>query len=197
MLGEEAVVVFAVRVRLDRQRNDGADLRLFGGGEGVALASVGLPEPGFLAAIRAREHAHVRSDHKGGVEAYAELADDVHRVPGVVLLFERKRAALGDGAEVFVQLLLRHADAVVAHAERARGFVNDEANLKIVPRFADFVVRQREEVELVHRVAGVADELAQEDFLMRVDGVDHEVEDPPRFRFELFFCHGSAPPVII
>ena len=60
--------------------------------------------------------------HKGGVEAHAELADDVGGVlPAVLLLgqllLELEGAAAGDGAQVLLQLLLRHADAIVGDGQ--------------------------------------------------------------------------------
>ena len=62
--------------------------------------------------------------HEGGVEAHAELADDVGGVlPAVLLLgqllLELEGAAAGDGAQVLLQLLLRHADAVVGDGQGA------------------------------------------------------------------------------
>ncbi|MPM74934.1 hypothetical protein SDC9_121923 [bioreactor metagenome] len=134
--------------------------------------------------------------HKGGIEPDAELADDIHRVARVVLFFEGERAALGDGAEVFVQLVLRHADAVVRDGQGSLVLVRCDADFEILAAFADLVVRQREEIELIHRVAGVADELTQEDLFVRVDAVDHQVENAPRFRLELFFCHEKCASVM-
>lgn len=46
----------------------------------------------------------------------------------LVLLLERKRAALGDNAQVVFQLFLRHADAGVGDCQRAGRFVGGNLN---------------------------------------------------------------------
>ena len=48
----------------------------------------------------------------------------------------------------------------------------------------DHLQRQRR-----HRQAGVGDDLPQEDLLVGVDGVDHQVHQTLGFRFELLLCH--------
>ncbi len=73
--------------------------------------------------------------HEGGVEAHAELADDVGGVlPAVLLLgqllLELEGAAAGDGAQVLLQLLLRHADAVVGDGQGAGNLVGVRVILK-------------------------------------------------------------------
>ena len=113
-----------------------------------------------------------------------------------MLFLEGERAALGDGAEVFVQLVLGHADAVVRDGQGAFVLVRGDADFEVFAALADLVVRQREEIELIHRIAGVADELTQKDLFMRVDAVDHQVEYAPRFRLELFFCHEKCASVM-
>ena len=47
--------------------------------------------------------------HEGGVEAHAELADDVGGAVLLHALLELEGAAACDGAQVLLQLLLRHA----------------------------------------------------------------------------------------
>ena len=49
----------------------------------------------------------------------------------------------------------------------------------------------RFEVHLVDRIRSVGDYLTEEDLLVRVDGVDHKVQETFRFRFELFLSHLS------
>ncbi len=142
MLLKETVKVFVVGLRLDGEGNDRSALRFFRGGERIAVAPVGLPEPGFLAAVGAGKHGNVIGNHKRRVEPYAELADDIHRVTSVVFLFKGQRAALGDGTEVFVQLRLGHADAVVGNGDRPRLGIKRDADFEVIAGFADLVVRQ-------------------------------------------------------
>src|SRR3970040_1346042 len=70
----------------------------------------------------ARDHGDAVGDDEGRIEAHAELAD-ARRILLLVageLAEELAGTGFGDGAEVSDRLLARHADAVVAHGERAR-----------------------------------------------------------------------------
>ena len=83
---------------------------------------------------------------------------------------------MGDGAQVAVQVLLRHADAVVGHGDGAGVLVEGDVDAELVLRQLDAGVGEAFEVQLVDGVRRVGDELAQEDLAVGVDGVDHQVE---------------------
>ena len=119
-------------------------------------------------------------DDEAGVEADAELADQV----GVLLLVafelghELARAALGDRAQVRHRLLGAHADAVVAdrsaswrQRRSSRGPSSSGAS-----SYSAGVV-QRLEAQLVAGVRRVGHQLAQEDLLVRVQRMGHQVQD--------------------
>ena len=97
-----------------------------------------------------------------------------------------------DDAQVLLELVARHADAVVRDGYRPRGLVHGDEDAEVLPVHADLVVRERAVAELVYGVRGVGDYLAQEDLLVRVDGVDHEVEKPLRLGLELLLGHVSS-----
>ena len=135
--------------------------------------------------------------HEGGVEAHAELADDVGGVlPAVLLLgqllLELEGAAAGDGAQVLLQLLLRHADAVVGDGQGAGELVGGEGDLEVGAVQPHLVVGEGLVGQLVHRVAGVGDQLPQENLLVGVDGIDHQIQQPLGLGLELFLCHDNA-----
>ena len=96
-------------------------------------------------------------------------------VPGQ-LLDELPRPRLGDGADVVDDLLARHADAVVADGDGPRVRVRLDVDREVGLVAEKRGVRQRLEAQLVARVGRVRDELAQEDLLVRVQGVDHQIE---------------------
>ena len=126
-----------------------------------------------------RDEGHPVGDDERRVEPDAELADEM-RVLGAVggeLLEELARARLGDGADVLDHLLPRHADAVVGHGDRARRRVVGDADLRVGIVLEKRTVGERLEAQLVHGVRGVRDQLAQEDLLVAVQGVDHQVEE--------------------
>lgn len=105
----------------------GAVLSALGRLDVIAVDAVGFPGPGLVASDGAGDDAHLLAHHEGGVETDAELADDVHigevvealRLAGLAFgsglglgSFEFERVGMGDGAEVLVQFVLGHADAV-------------------------------------------------------------------------------------
>ena len=173
----------------------GAGELLFAGGDGIAVGPVGLPHPGLVAAPGLGDDGDGVGHHKGGVEAHAELADDVDVLGGLVILgqagLELAGAAAGDGAQVGLQILPGHADAVVGHGEGALLLVGDDGDLQVGPADPHGVVGEGLVGQLVLGIAGVGDELPQEDLLVGIDGVDHQVQQPLGFGLELLLCHGK------
>ena len=97
---------------------------------GAALLPVAVPHLKFHAAVGFPVHrdglrlvgqgidGHPVRHHEGGVEAQAEVADDLVVVRLVlVLLQEILRAGEGDLVDVLIHLIRRHADAVVREAD--------------------------------------------------------------------------------
>ncbi len=188
---EELGILLLVRVGLEVQNDVRADAVLFAFRDRVAVRAGGLPAIGALRAVLLRDDGDVVRDHERGIEAHAELADDVDVLLLAGLLTEAVRAGRRDHAEIVLQLVPVHADAVVAHGQCARVLVGGDGDGEIAAVKADLIVGQREVAELVDGVARVRDDLAQEDLPVRVDGVDHQVEQALRLRLELFLCHKS------
>ena len=196
VLGKIGVVVVLVGVLLEREDDVGAVLGALGLGDGVALNAVGFPRPRLVAAERTGNDAHLGGDHEAGVEADAELADDVDVVTlllGVVGL-ERLGIGVCDGAEVLVELVLRHADAVVRDGDGAGTLVEADVNGQLVLGKLHVGIRQALEIEFIDGVGRVRDELAKEDLAIGVDRVDHEVEQFLALCFK--FLHGVSLPVL-
>ena len=146
--------------------------------DGVTLKTVGLPNVGGILAIGAAHDLHMAGDHKGRVEAHAKLTDNVHI--GALLLgvlgLKLLGAGMGDGAQVALELLGGHANAVIRDGNGAGVFIKGDANSQVALVELDARILQALKVEFVDGIARVGDKLAQEDFLIGVDGVDHEVE---------------------
>ena len=186
---QELVVGLFLGAFLDAQDDVGAVGVFLGFGDGVAVGAGGFPLPGFVGAVGLGDHCDLIADHEGGVEAHAELADDVDVVLFLGVLFEFQGSALGDGAQVVFQLLGGHADAVVGDGQGPGGLVDGEADGEIVPVQAGNAVGQGFVVELINGVAGVGDQLPEENLPVGVDGVDHHVQQAFGFCFELLLCH--------
>src|SRR5207248_491707 len=94
--------------------------------------------------------------------------------------------------------VLRHADAVVRDGQRAVLLVGGDLDLVLRVAFEQFVFGEGLEAEGVDGVAGVADQLAQEDVLVGVERVDDEVQELLQLGLELqrLGAHGSDLPSI-
>ena len=99
---------------------------------------------------------------------------------------------MGDGAQVALQILRGHADAVIGNGQRARVLVERDSNSQVAEVELDIGVGQALEVELVHGVRRVGDQLAKKDLLVGIDRVDHEVEQ--LFALRLKLAHARIPP---
>ena len=104
---------------------------------------------------------------------------------GLGLLDEGLGAGLGDGAEVLDQFLLAHADAGVGDGERLPFLVGRDGDREAGLALEQLGLGDRLVAELVERVGGVRDQLAQEDVAVGIDRMHHEVQELGDFRLEL------------
>src|SRR5690606_1481899 len=117
----------------------------------------------------------------------AELADQA-RVGLLALaqrLEEAARAGAGDRADVGDDLVAVHADAGVADGQGAGVAVVGDLDAQVAVTGQQFGLAQRLEAQLVAGVGGIGDQLAQEDLLVRVERVGHQVQHLGHFGFEL------------
>ena len=168
---------------------------LFGGGglDGVAFDAIGLPGEGFGLAVCAGGYGNFFGNHERGVEAHAELADDVYVFALLFGVFglELEAAGMSDGAQIGFQLFAGHANARVGNCDGASILVECHVDGKIILGNSDGGVGEALEVELVNRIGCVGDKLAQEDFLVGVNGVDHQIKELFAFCFELLHSDPS------
>ena len=132
------------------------------------------------------DQRHAVGDDEGGIEADAELPDQVG-VLGAVggeLLDELAGAGLGDGADLVDDLLPRHPDAVVRHGDGPRRRIEADADPHVGVVFEQPRVAHGLEPQLVGGIRSVRRQLAQEDLLVAVERVDHQVEELFDLRLE-------------
>ncbi len=198
--GKELVLAFA-----QVQDHVGAATGLVHGFERVVTLSRRFPFHAMFGAKAgaAGDQGHLVGHDEGGIEAHAELADQV-RIPGLIAgkrLEELARAGLGDGADMLDHFLAVHADAVVGKGNGARSFIEAHADLQIGISFPQRVVGQRLEAQLVRSIGGIGNQLAQENLLVAVQGVDHQLQQLLDFGLKAqgflmcFNSHGSNSPV--
>jgi hypothetical protein len=193
VVGEEFVLAFA-----QVQHDLGAARGLVHGFQRVVAGALGFPAHAVLGreAGAAGGERDAVGDDEGGVEADAELADQ----RGVLLLVagqlaeEFAGAGLGDGADVLDHFLPAHADAVVGDRERARLAVEGDADLEVGVVLEQRGVAQSLEAQLVGGVGGVGNQFAQENVLVGIQGMDHQLEELLDFGLEAegFFGGGHA-----
>ena len=184
-------VLHIIGIILEIEGDAGAGFGFVAFGDGVAVVAFRLPAVGGVTVDGTGFDRNLLCDHEGAVEADTKLADDVDiGVGGLVELFlEVGGAALGDGAEVLFEFVLVHADAAIFNDELARILIAFDPDPEIVFVDAFGIIGQREIPALVEGVGRIGNEFAQEDFLICVDGVDHQIEQSFGFCFKLFLCH--------
>ena len=196
--GQQVVLAFA-QMQRDRRA---ARLALDGLDREVAFARA-LPAHAFRsrqARAAALDRDAVRDD-EARIEADAELPDQRR----VLLLVagqpaeELLRARARDRAEVRDGFVTAHADAVVVDRDGARGLVERHADAQVRIVLVERVVRDRLEAQLVGRVGCVRDQFAQEDFLVAVERVDHQMQKLFHLCLKAhgFLCHGWKFPCFV
>ena len=135
-----------------------------------ALAAAAPAHCGRIRAGLLRDDDHFARHHERRIESDAELTDQFGQFLFLrPLLLEklqkRTGAALGDGADVLDDLVLRHADAVVADGEGLRFFIRRDADL---PLLRHFRMGQAFEARLVDGVGGVGHQFPQENVAVGV-----------------------------
>ncbi len=132
-------------------------------------------------------------DHERGVEADAELADQLGgllgRRAGVPRLPHGGEhlggAGLRDRPDQLDDLVTAHPDAVVADGQGAGLGVGLDLDVQVGRVDVEILVLVGRQAQLVKRVRRVGDQLAQEDVLRRVDRMDHQLQQLPGLGLEL------------
>jgi len=123
----------------------GAAIRLLHRLYGVAALARGLPAHPVLLAESgaARGERHPVGHDEGGIEAHAELADELG--VGILvaghLLQELARSRTGDGADGLHYLVAGHADTVVRHRHRTGIPVCPDADSQVGIVLVEGIVR--------------------------------------------------------
>ena len=190
---------------LEVEGDGGAGALALGVAQGVRAVAGRLPAGRVQLAGAAGHQGDPVGDHERRVEPDAELADQLGRhglllglagrvpTPRLASLDRAQElagAGPGDRADVLDHLLARHPDAVVGDRERALGAVGLDPDVEIGG--VELGSGQLLEPQLVERVGGVGHQLAQEDVLVRVQRVDHEVQELLDLGLELVAFAGSG-----
>ena len=135
----------------------------------------------------------------GGIKADAELANQV-RIFGLIARQRCEkfaRAGFGDGAQMFDGFLARESDPVIRDSNRTRRLVEGYVDFQIgiIAQQRRFV--QRRKTQFVAGVGSVGNQFAQENFLVAVQRMDHQVEQLLDLSLEakrlLILAHAVTP----
>ena len=171
----ELILAFA-----QMQRHRGATLGFLDNLQRVVATAIGLPAH----AVFGRKTGATRGQRdtvghdKRGVETDAELSDQVGVFCRVASQFgqELTGSRARDGADIFNHFLPRHADAVVGNSHRACLRVKRNADLQFGVALKQRLVGQRLKAQFVAGVRCIGNQLAQENLLVAVQGVDHQLQ---------------------
>ena len=150
---------------------------------------------------RAPSHKnHAIGDHECGVEAHSELADQrgqhIGRLSVANALEQLARAGFRDGSDVGDNLIAAHTDAVVADHQRPGCGITLDPNLELLIRPDEIGPAQRLEPKPVERVRRVRNKFSKKYFFVRIERMNHQVENLTSFRLKFksahVCCHGKS-----
>ena len=95
---------------------------------------------------------------------------------GAELVEKGARAGAGDRAERVDEFLAAHADAVVGEGERLGLGIEGDLDREGPAAFDQFGLGDRLVAQLLAGVGGVGDQLAHEDVAVRIDRMDHQMQ---------------------
>ena len=186
-----------LRVVLQVQDDVGAAGRLLDRLDGELALAVGLPPHAVgRRAGRARDDRDLVGDHERGVEADAELADQVGpRACTSCCCSASRNARVPDWAMVprFSTIVSRDMPMPLSETVSVPAALSgDELDLPVLVAFELVLVGERVELDLVDGVGGVADQFAEEDLAVGVERVGDEVEELLQFGLELHLFRGHG-----
>ena len=138
-----AIFVLLLAILLDVHDDIRTDSFLFTRLNGVTLHAGGFPTVSLFLAVLFRHHGDAVGHHEGRVETDAKLTDNIRFLLGVVihLLAELEAAAGRNHTQVVLQLLLAHADTVIADSQCTVLLIQRQANLKVITLHTHLVIR--------------------------------------------------------
>ena len=178
-VGDAPVIEVLGLVLAEVQHDRRAEVFARGIRDRIAAAHVGLPHERRGRAALLRDDTDLVRHHECRVEADAELTDQLGQSLTALLLqrlAERLGAGACDGAEVLLEIRRVHADAVVRDHHRLRGLIDGDLDAPGRIVRDKLLLREPEILRAVDCVRRVGDELTQEDLLLRVKGIHHEIE---------------------
>ena len=129
---------------------------------GKVAIRLGLPHPLLRVVVVFRTHFNEIRDEVDRVETHTELANQRHVAALCHLVEKGGRSRLGDRPEVVFQVVLRHTHTLVTNRQNLAFLVRFDANVQFRGvTFAELrVIRERQEANLVQRIAPVGNQLA-------------------------------------
>jgi len=120
-------------------------------------------------------------DHEGRIETDTELTDEILICAVGILGFfqffqEGLGAGLGDSTEVFHQILFIHAQAVIGDRQRVSIGIRRQMDFKGRIAFEEVAISQGLVMQLVDGIGCIGNQFAKEDFVVRINRMDHQVQ---------------------
>ena len=166
---------------------------LIAGINGIAIRALGLPDIRCIGTKCTCFYRNTASYHKGRIETNAKLTDDLVIVLQFVFSLKLERTAVGDNAQVVLQLLFGHTNSVIGNGQGSCLRIYFQVDGKIGLAHIHAVIRQRTEVELVNCITCIGNQFPQENFLMCINRMNHHVQQTLGFRLKCFLFHIFNP----
>ena len=140
---------------------------------GVAVSAAAFPLICALTAVGAGNYGHLVADHKCGIEAHAELTDDIYigllRLFLAEFAFELERAAAGNNTQIVLHILPVHTYAVIGDANCACILIHFDTDTEILSCYSHSIVGEGNVAELIYCIGRIGYDLTKENFLVGID----------------------------
>ena len=128
---------------------------------GIIAVFVAYPQGGFAAFIGTGQHLHPLGNHEGRVKSQTEVSDNaVLRRVFFISFHEFHGAGKGDIADIPVNFLVGHANAVVHHRKGLVFLVQHHIYPEVFALLFFSFSQRRQTLHLGHGIAGVRDDLS-------------------------------------
>ena len=194
---QELVIVFVLCVLLNVQRNYCAAFFFFCRGNRKAINAIRLPKVSRLCTIGTRKHLNLFGNHKCRIKTDTKLTNNINIGLLSVLFLKSKGSGMRDRTKIVLHLFSSHTAAVVGDRQRACLLINIDTNRQIITQDAGFAGLSCMIIQLISRIRCVGDQLAEKNFLMCIDRVDHQFQQSLGLSLKLLLFHDSTPQVNI
>ena len=191
-------LVAAIKVTAQMQDDGRTVFRFFTFVQRVLAIACRFPLVGLAFTSLTGNDRNGVGDHKSRIKTNTKLANHILISDFAICFlgfFQLFQEGLGTGfgnrTEILNQVVTVHAQTIIGNSQSMGVCIRCDMDFKTRIAFEQIAVRQRFIVQFIDRIRGIGNQFPQENFMIRINGMDHQVQQLFRFRLEFksFFRH--------